>query len=136
MAWLHATPEGAKKSRRETLLEGGEGSPLLTMPELNESAYIIDLWHEAGTVASGGMGLSPLSWTEIKNWIDAVELDLSTWELLTIKFLSSEYCSEYGLASDKNRAAPFEEIEDIDREALGSKFKNILRGFASKEEER
>lgn len=96
------------------------------------------------------MGITELSWNEIVQWanqfyslpivtyipvgddqsvpVKSKECSLSTWELLTIKELSAAYAAEYSQASDKNRPAPYSQ-EEIDRSALASKFKNILRSF-------
>ncbi len=132
MAWLNATKEGEKQSRRESLLEGGEGSPLLLMPPVYEGHYLIELWHEAGTLESNGMGISKLSWQEINGWLSVRQKvgdpPLLHWEVELVRKLSEEYSSEYNQASDKNREAPYQadSLDDLDRAAVASKTKNIF----------
>lgn len=122
-------------SRKEKLQQGGD-SPLLTMPPVEYAEYIIPLWHEAGTVGTSAGGITPLTWDEINNYVNTLSLDLSNWELLAIKRLSQEYCGEYHQASDKDRPAPYVVAEEeIDRVALGNKFKNILRSFKRKSDD-
>lgn len=100
------------------------------MPDLDGYEYIINLWHEAGTTCAGAMGCTPLTWNEIESYTTKLSLELSNWELLSIRRLSIEYCGEYHQASDINRPAPFayeEAEEEIDREAVANKIKNLLR---------
>lgn len=127
LAWLAAQPEGSDKSRRESLLDGGEGSPLLIMPDVGAAEYIIDFWHDAGTIGHASNGIAPLSWQEIQAWLSLNEIVLSNFEIRMIRVLSQEYCGEYYAASDKDRPAPHEITEDmLDRVAVGNKIKNVL----------
>jgi len=81
-------------------------------------------------VAQGGMGLSPLDWTQIvawsermyssdtvewvksptKRWMPVVTTQntLMDYELQIIRQLSQEYCSEYSQASSPQRSCPKE----------------------------
>lgn len=102
-------------------------------------AYLIQLWHEAGTVSQTGMGIAPLTWAEITAWADRFfteevvqwvksptkrwvpilvkEQALKDYELQIIRMLSQEYSSEYSMGSEQDRACPKEiVIEDITKE--------------------
>lgn len=130
LGWLNATPEGAKQSRREELSKGGEGSPFLQLPDLEEASYIIAYWHDAGTVNVGGMGVAPLSWSEIRAWRLENELQLDNFEINSIRRLSIEYCGEYNAASEKGREAPYTISEEsFDRSAMSNKIGSLLSGF-------
>lgn len=130
LGWLNATPEGDKMSRRDELSKGGEGSPFLEMPELEEAAYLIAYWHDAGTCSVSGMGISPLTWLEIRAWRLENEMYIDGFEIKAIRLLSSEYVSEYHAATDKSRPAPFSpEEENLDRVLISSKVSNLLSGF-------
>lgn len=135
MAWLNATPEGDKKSRRESFQAGSGDSPFLLLPELNEAEYLIGYWHEAGTVSSSGMGLSPLSWQEIRAWRLENKLNLHPFELQAIRTLSQEYAGEYGQASEKDRPAPFARSEAEVFQAGKSMLKNLLQTSANTKKE-
>lgn len=136
MAWLNATPEGEKKSRRESLLDGGDGSPFLFLPPVENLEYILELWHDAGTIESSTGGISRLSWQEIDAWLRLrevnEELPLTYWEISMVRKLSEEYSSEYNLASSKNRPAPYQESFDI--KVGKSMLKGLLQGVSKKQE--
>ena len=131
LAWLNATPEGSKKSRRESYSEGGDGSPFLILPELDSAEYLVQYWHEAGTVGQGAAGPIALSWQEIRAWRQENQYTLSLFEIAAIRRLSDEYVGEYYSASDKSRPAPYQGVtlEDIDRTAINNKVKGIMSMF-------
>jgi hypothetical protein len=108
----------------------------LLLPDVEEAEYVIRWWHEAGTVGQGGMGITPLSWQEIRAWRLENELSLSLWEVNAIRMLSTEYCSEYHEASSKDREPPYQEMleEEFDRTAVSNKIENVLLSFMKKDE--
>jgi hypothetical protein len=88
--------------------------------------------YEAGLAGSNGMGIVSLTWTEISKWLECTDLNLTTWERLTIKAMSDAYVGEYSQASSKTRAAPYIHIdEDIvaSRVKVANKLKNAFRSF-------
>jgi len=133
LAWLHAVPEGGKKSRLTTYREVDEDSFFLKLPEIDEAGYLISLLQEAGLMSSAGMGALPLSWQEIEAWLRTTERDISIWERLMIRELSEVYVGELNQASAKDRAAPYTHVEEdevkIDREAVASKLLSALRSM-------
>lgn len=95
-----------------------------------DEQYLIEWWHEVGTVGQGGMGIIPLSWQEIRAWRQENELELENFELNMIRLLSVEYCGEYHAASAKNRPAPYSiEEDEIDREAVSNRIGSVLRSL-------
>lgn len=130
LAWLHATPDGSKKSRLAAYKELDADHPLLALPDIHSehaASYVIGLLHEAGLMSSNGMGPVPLSWVEIESWIRCTGNNLPLWEKLTIKTLSEEYVSELVQAKDKTRPAPYTKAPDgVDREAVSNKIFSIL----------
>ena len=135
MAWLHATPEGAKKSRMTALKAMDENHSSLQMPDIeseHSAGYLVGLLQEAGLMSSTGMGPVPLSWHEIKCWMEVTGLQLNTWERLTVKALSDEYVSELVQATARDRPMPYSTIpveEEIDRTAVANKISSILSKF-------
>lgn len=129
LAWLHAVPEGEKKSRLKSYKELSEDHPLLKLPPIADAEYLVALLNEAGLFESSGMGAMPLSWKELNSWLYCTSLQLSTWEILTIKSMSEAYVSEYNQASEKDRTAPYEHMDEagVKRQEVDSK----LRGFFS-----
>lgn len=138
LAWLHATPEGSKKSRLTYFTEkeekDGESSPFLQFPELDDAAYLVPMLREAGLMSSSGMGVVPLSWQEIESWLRCTELQVTIWEKLTIREMSEAYVAEFNKASTKDAAAPYVHIEpdQIDRVSVSAKVGSLLRGFKRK----
>lgn len=130
LAWLHATPEGSKKSRLASFREEDAEHPLLELPDLNyehAASYVIGLLHEAGLMSSNGMGPVPLSWVEIESWVRCTDRELPLWEKLAVKTLSEEYVSELVQAKDKTRPAPYTKAQErVDREVVSAKIFSIL----------
>lgn len=137
LAWLHAVPEGSKKSRLVAFKETSDDeSTFLQFPELDGAEYMVALFREAGTVLSNGMGAIPLTWQEITAWLDATELELSVWEKLTIREMSEAYAAELQAATAKHAVAPYVPAvpDKVDRKAVSDKLRNVLRGFKKKPE--
>lgn len=132
LAWLHAVPEGSKKSRLTQLKESDGESVFLQFPELDGAEYMVTLFQEAGLMSSNGMGAVPLSWQEIESWLDVTELRLTVWEKLTIREMSDAYVAALHQSTGKHDPAPYVPAvtpEEIDRKAVSSKVGNVLRGF-------
>jgi hypothetical protein len=137
LAYLHAVPEGSKKSRLGAFLESSEGgeSSFIKFPDIDGAEYLIALFHEAGPMIPTGMGPVPLTWQEIDSWLRCTNLSLSNWEKITIKELSEAYVSELNKATAKDASSPFVppiEPDEIDRTAVSDKIGSILRGFKRK----
>lgn len=132
LGWLHAVPEGMKKSRMTTMRSANEDQPGLQLPELGDSSYIIGMLHEAGLMSSSGMGALPLSWQEIEAWLKVTESEPQLWERILVRELSEAYVSELNQATEKNRASPWtppvEEVE-VTRANVVSRFLSFARQF-------
>lgn len=138
MAWLNATPEGSKRSRHKSFMDLDENSSFLKLPNLEGADYIISMLYEAGLFSSNGMGAVSLPWVEIDAWLHRTGLELSTWEILTIKELSDAYVAELNQASAKDRPAPYiEVVEDeaqivAQRSLVMSKLKSVFGSMKRK----
>jgi hypothetical protein len=121
-----------RKSRYERLLEVNirdEDYEVPMPPIEREDEYILQLLAEAGTASSNGMGLTGISWSELLSWDQLLGYSLTAWELTTIHELSREYATEYSLASDKDRPAPYIHVTQETKQNLDQKILSILRGF-------
>lgn len=122
MAWYGATPTEQKLSRLEALKSGEDYTALvdMTMPPINEAFnYLLGLFFDSGQALATGQGLIPLTWQEIESWINVNRLELTLWEIETIKKMSEAYCAEYSRATDPQRPAPYspeKEEDEIDEE--------------------
>lgn len=74
------------------------------------------------------MGLSPISWTEINQYFNAIGLEW-TWLAIQIKTLSNHYVDEFYLAKDTSRPSPYQELLDkeINRQAVKKQFANFVK---------
>lgn len=100
------------------------------MPELDEAYYLVEYWHDAGTVSKGGMGISELTWEEIRAWKLENYPWLGNFETRLIRRLSQEYCGEYHAASASDRPAPYDVQEyQLDRTLISNKIGNTLRSL-------
>lgn len=78
------------------------------------------------------MGLVPLSWQELRAFRLETELYITLWERETLKKMSEAYCSEYALASNPNRPAPYsaeKEEDEIDHVAEALRMMEIIRNM-------
>ena len=136
MAWLSCTPEKADAPRYAMYKPG---SPYLELPRLDTyEAHLSDLWKEVGMVGQGAAGITSIPWTELAAWRESFYTDSSTewiktpsnrWvplvtkhsllldnEIETIRFMSSEYVSEY-YDKDPRRECP-KEIDQAEVDSL------------------
>ncbi len=133
MAWLSATPKEAKQSRRDTY---HEDSPYREMIELSKyETYLVELWHEVGTIGNSGSGMMPLPWSEITAWANRFFGDaLEDYELHMIREMSQHYCWEYSEASEPSRPCPKEIIlEEVDAEAESKALGDALMSMFGKQ---
>jgi hypothetical protein len=141
MAWLHAVPidkhvnsKKQKVSRLQSYLESNPDSDELQMPELDGADYLVSYLTEIGPAVSNGFGPSVVSWSDIDCWMTRTGLDLSPWEVLTLRDLSKVYVSELSQASDPNRPAPYVKIKPVElpKEEVANKLMSALRTMARK----
>jgi hypothetical protein len=95
---------------------------------------LLGLFFLSGQATQTGMGLAPLSWQEIKAFIEVNELDLMLYEKELLKKMSEAYCAESHKATDPQRPAPYKEEKEeneIDKIAAAIKMREqmqLLRG--------
>lgn len=79
-----------------------------------EAAYLLNYFHATGMVVSSGMGLSPISWTELRNYCLLNNLDFSPWEVEQIMMMSRSYSNMLRKAEEVGTPPPFtcEETEE------------------------
>lgn len=134
MAWLNAVPRGSKNSRLKSFKERDEDSPLLKLPKTDGAEYLVDLLYEAGLFESNGMAATALSWQEIQSWLNCTKLELTPWEIMTIKDMSNVYVAEFNQASAKDRPAPYLYVDElkVDRDAVEKKLRNVFQSLKRK----
>lgn len=92
--------------------------PDIELPEIPEAfSNLRELFFISGQALQTGMGLAPLTWSEIKAFIDVNELELTLWERGMLKKMSDAYCNEYSHASSPTRPAPYVNVIKDEDEA-------------------
>lgn len=69
------------------------------LPDIDGSEYLVIHLTNLGWVSSNGMGITAISFTEIKNYIDVTECSLTGEEALILRKMSEQYCKH---VQDKN----------------------------------
>jgi hypothetical protein len=62
---------------------------------------------------STGMGLTALSWQELRAFRQENKLNLTLWERATLKKMSEAYAYEYCKASDPSRQPPYKQERTV-----------------------
>jgi hypothetical protein len=93
----------------------------IQLPEIpGPWSHLLAIFSLSGQALQSGMGLTPLSWLEIKAFIDVNEIDITLWERELLKRMSEAYCAEYSRASDPKRPAPYTpEVEENEVDHVG-----------------
>jgi hypothetical protein len=118
-----------KVENRKTRAQGIEdrgGTPLF--PPVYEVEYLIGYWHSIGLVGSNGMGMMPLSAIEINEWQKGSCINLSPWEFMTIRAMSTAYITQYHEASKTDCQPPYGQPEMIfNRTVVSNKMQTALK---------
>jgi len=129
LAWLHSAPKQHKndedpKSRIETL---EEDNPVRELPDADD--YLTARFHSTGMFLSGGMGMAPLTWSEISAYIDKSGYELTGWDAEQIFNMSQSYCAMAHKARKLDCPAPYnlaatdQTALEKNREIVADKFK-------------
>ena len=124
-AWLTTTPEKANESRWEHFTKTEKD---IEFPELFGLSHLFDYLSELGYALSSGMGLMPITFTEIKHWRDLMQVPLSIFEIDCLRNLSAVYVDQKNKSTEPGCPPPFfDEIEMTPekRKVIDSFFKNL-----------
>lgn len=91
------------------------GHPYTCLPDVDGFDYLVSIFTDTGMVSQGGMGIAPLTWSEIDAFESCNRLGLSAWENQRIMAMSRAYCkwhSQGGKQKDMPDHVPY--IEDTE----------------------
>lgn len=136
MAWLDSVikTEGDSDedpvTRRERMIS--EEIEIL-LPEC-DAFNMVEILYEIGPAESAGMGATALSHLQIRAYQDNIGIDLTPWQVRTLRSMSIAYCRQLSISSDWNTIPPFTEKDQLlhNRERVQSQFKALLSGFSVK----
>lgn len=90
------------------------------------------LFFSAGQITQTAQGIVPLTWQEIKSYLELNEVELCSWEIKILKHMSDAYCAEFSRGSDPDRKPPYtppvKDEQEVDNVA---KAINIMKGLSA-----
>ena len=123
-AWLDATPKADKISRREYYKD----SYLTRAQPETYCVWLVQFSIECGQISQASMGITSLSWQELKAWQD-VTCNYNIWTAQAIKELSLCYVSEYKASVDPTRPSALQAYVDQleQRKRVSNQLKQMFR---------
>ena len=99
------------------------------LPPLTDGYHLIEHLMEVGPVASNGMGIVPVSYSELQAWRSGCGHHLDAWEFSLLRDLSVAYCSELQDAESPTAPPPWVATPAKDeRIDIAKRIKGVLRG--------
>jgi hypothetical protein len=110
---MHSTPERNRKDDKRTRFEQyGEGHPYTCLPDVDGFEYLTSALIEVGICDQSGMGLGPLTWSELDSFAKRTGDVYTDWEIGLLRQMSSEYAkwhSKGGKQGDIAEDVPYVE---------------------------
>lgn len=95
--------------------------------------YLYDILMDVGPVKSGGFGAIPLTYGDIREWEDAMSVNLHPWERQAIRRASISYCAESVVAQEHDARAPWdEEVSPTQLRKVAGNLRARLSGLANR----
>lgn len=108
-------------------------SPIV-LPDIIEARNIHDWILELGMYSNGMNGPIPISYQEIQAWATLTGTQLMPCEVLILRNLSMEFCSQYS-KSDIKCPPPYKPKGGEDKVAMGAQFLAVLDSINNIEKE-
>lgn len=140
MAWFSAKPKHlerpgsvsnrikvAEKTRGQEIIDRG-GAPL--MPDVGDAAYLVAYWQQIGMVEQGGMGMAPLSASELMCWCGGAGIELQPWEFHALRQMSRQYLVQLNESEKPECPPPYGDPATVfDRDVVGKKVVQAFKTF-------
>lgn len=116
LAWYHATPKPDENSRRGRIEPAAprisrieECKRRRVPPRMppNPAPHITDRLLELGITQAVGMGMAPISWSEMDAWQRRTGAVIEPWEVRLLRRLSTAYLAEGRKAESESCPAPW-----------------------------
>ena len=87
---------------------------------------IVQWFHKLGRGLSDGMGLTPITFTELNSFPQVLNLNITPWECEQLITMSREYCGMIHKAKDKNCKCPWHSDKYDARQSAAAKVERQL----------
>lgn len=98
------------------------------MPVIHGFDYLVQWLSVIGPVMPDSAGISPLNYQEIQSWQSQSGVELTPWEVETIRMLSCEYVSCIKQFSGEKVPCPDFDISKLDKRQLAKQIQSVMRG--------
>ena len=99
------------------------------MPDAGNFSHLLDYLSEMDYCKTLGMGIVPLSITDINDWAVLTNIRLNTFELLSITQLSRLYVCKYNEFDRTNASDPTGMFYPENKDKVSNSIKNALRSM-------
>ncbi len=100
------------------------------MPDVGEAEFLIGYWKDIGLALPGGMGLVPLTATEVQAWQRGTGIELQAWEFSALLAMSRGYLVARQEGANPASTPPYgDPINEFDRATVGQKVCNAFKAF-------
>jgi hypothetical protein len=101
------------------------------LPPVEHAARLLSLLLDLGLAGSGGMGVAPVSWTELAQWQRLTCTPLAPWEARALRQASFEYVAQLGKSTDPACPAPWADAPtDDDRARVAGGLRELFSARA------
>lgn len=101
----------------------GSSNPILKMPDCD--TVVKNAFLSCGCALNGGMGLIPLTWSELDAYVRRSKVDLSAWESDHVIMMSREYCAFIQKAKSETCVQPY--WPDMSKKEQREYYKSVSR---------
>lgn len=123
LGWLDSTPEKSEKTRAEIY----KGTAWVKIEPKPESSWLLGEAFECGISVQSSHGMSAISWSEIKSWMDATGR-CGWWLANAIHKISIAYINQFYKSRDPSVESPISDEIDIaqKRKAVSDQFNAFI----------
>lgn len=87
------------------------------MPPVEHYQHVVSWFKDIGPATVGMAGNVPISYTEIRNWVELLDIEISTFEVTALTTMSKQYCYQSYISEDPKCVPPY--LTRINDEEMG-----------------
>jgi len=101
------------------------------MPKIEFGQYLLDYAFEIGPSNSGSDGPTVLTWGDIRDWSELLQIQLDMWEILVIREISKAFVAQYYMSQGSTIPSPYQP-PNLDQSAVSNRIGSMLRSIAKR----